>query len=127
MRLSQRRVELRQLTQRLPRGIVGLQVTLDTGELQRTPTVERLDTQAAPEELRGAALVRDQSYIRLANGRVAVRSAESHAETSYTFSGGVAGTTQGRVAVTIAFTLVFGVIAIYTLEWLSQLRRQGDS
>lgn len=53
MRLSQRRVELRQLTQRLPRGIVGLQVTLDTGELQRTPTVERLDTQAAPEELRG--------------------------------------------------------------------------
>ncbi len=78
-------------------------------------------------ELRGSALIRDQSYVRLANGRVAVRSAESHAETSYTFSGGVAGTAQGRVAVTIAFTLVFGVIAIYTLEWLSQLRRERDN
>lgn len=78
-------------------------------------------------ELRGAAEVRNNSYVRLANARVAVRSAISHVETSYSFSGGVAGTTRGRVAVTVAFTLVFGVIAIYTLEWLSQLRRQGNS
>lgn len=79
------------------------------------------------DELRGANFIKVQASYRLANVRVAVRSAESDVEASYSLSGGIAGTTQGRVAVAIAFTLVFGVIAIYTVEWLSQLRRQGDS
>ena len=79
------------------------------------------------DELRAANYIKSQAYYRLANARVAVDSAESDVETSYSLSGGIAGTTQGRVAVVIAFTLVFGIIAIYTVEWLSQLRRQGDS
>jgi hypothetical protein len=43
-------------------------------------------------------------------------------ETSYTFSGGLAGSLLGRIAVVIAVTLVFGLIAIYAWEWLSQVR-----
>ncbi len=52
-----------------------------------------------------------------------VTSAESTVETSYSFSGGAAGTLVGRVAVVLAVTIVFGLIAIYTLEWLSQVSR----
>ena len=110
--------------------VKGLQAALVLLRAEQSKLSDSAFDQAFQEriaELRGAAEVRNQSYIRLANARVAVRSAISHVETSYSFSGGVAGTTRGRVAVTIAFTLVFGVIAIYTLEWLSQLRRQGDS
>jgi hypothetical protein len=79
------------------------------------------------DELRGARDIKGQSYVRLANANVAVRSARSDVESSYSLSGGIAGTMQGRIAVAVAFTLVFGIIAIYTVEWLSQLRRQGDS
>lgn len=71
---------------------------------------------------RGRRQVKDESYIRLANAQVAVDSAESNIETSYSFSGGLAGSTLGRVAVAIVITIVFGLIAIYTVEWLSQAR-----
>ena len=71
---------------------------------------------------RGRRQVKDESYIRLANAQVAVDSAESNITTSYTFSGGLAGSTLGRVAVAIVITVVFGLIAIYTVEWLSQAR-----
>lgn len=64
-----------------------------------------------------------EGYGRLANARGAVTSAESTVETSYSFSGGAAGTLVGRVAVVLAVTIVFGLIAIYTLEWLSQVSR----
>lgn len=72
--------------------------------------------------LRALADIRQESYVRLNNARVAVTSAQSDVETSYTFSGGVSGTLFGRVAVVIAITLVFGLIAIYAWEWLGQLR-----
>jgi hypothetical protein len=48
-------------------------------------------------------------------------------DTSYTFSGGLAGSLLGRIAVAIAITVVFGLIAIYTLEWLSQARSSSES
>ena len=32
----------------------------------------------------------------------------------------------GRVAVAIVVTIVFGLIAIYTVEWLSQARGTAD-
>ncbi len=64
-----------------------------------------------------------EGFGRLANARGSVTSAESTAEVSYSFSGGAAGTLMGRVAVVLAVTIVFGLIAIYTLEWLSQVRR----
>ena len=79
-------------------------------------------TLALLDEARGLRAVKDSSYIRLANAQVAVDSAESRVEASYTFSGGLAGSLIGRIAVGLAVTIVFGLIAIYTLEWLSQAR-----
>ncbi|MEX0782494.1 MAG: hypothetical protein WD557_07580 [Dehalococcoidia bacterium] len=72
--------------------------------------------------LRGVATSRETSYQRLADARAAASSAQSEMETSYTFSGGLAASTLGRIAVVIAVTLVFGLIAIYSWEWLSQVR-----
>jgi hypothetical protein len=80
------------------------------------------DTLRLLDLARGYRQVKDESYIRLANAQVAVASAESHMDTSYTESGGLAGQTSGRIAVAIAVTIVFGLIAIYTVEWLSQAR-----
>jgi hypothetical protein len=84
----------------------------------------RLDPalRAAIDETAGFREVKTQSFIRLANSQVAVDSAESTIETSYTFSGGLSGSVLGRIAVAVAVTVVFGLIAIYTVEWLSQLR-----
>jgi hypothetical protein len=79
-------------------------------------------TLALLDEARGQRAVKDSSYIRLANAQVAVDSAESRVQTSYTFSGGLAGSLVGRIAAGLAVTIVFGLIAIYTLEWLSQAR-----
>ncbi len=73
-------------------------------------------------ELRGANSARLDAYKALADARTAAASAQSDMETSYTFSGGLAGSLLGRVAVVIAVTLVFGLIAIYSWEWLSQVR-----
>ncbi|MBK9612660.1 hypothetical protein [Candidatus Amarobacter glycogenicus] len=71
---------------------------------------------------RGLRQVKEESYIRLANAQVAVQSAESHVDASYSFSGGLAGSLLGRIAVALAVTIVFGLVAIYTLEWLSPAR-----
>lgn len=87
------------------------------------------DASLDPEFLRALDYVRalDQLKVdgfgRLANARGSVTSAESTADTSYSFSGGATGTMVGRVAIVLAVTIVFGLIAIYTLEWLSQVRR----
>lgn len=74
------------------------------------------------DNARFAAEIKDQANIYLDNAKVAVTSAQSDIEASYSGSGGVAGTLIGRVAVVIAITLVFGLIAIYLLEWLGQVR-----
>ncbi len=63
-----------------------------------------------------------EALVRLQNARVAITSAQSAIETSYSTSGGVAGSLLGRIAVALAVTVVFGLIAIYLWEWLSQLR-----
>ncbi|MEO8538999.1 MAG: hypothetical protein ABI577_04600 [bacterium] len=84
------------------------------------PTLRLLD------RVRGLRQVKDESYIRLANSQVAVDSAESHMDTSYAFSGGLAGSSVGRVAVAIVITVVFGLIAIYTVEWLSPARSSAN-
>lgn len=102
-------------------------------ESLQTSSPALAETQLEPEvvalldEARGQRAVKDSSYIRLANAQVAVDSAESRITTSYTFSGGLAGSVLGRIAVAIAITVVFGLIAIYTLEWLSQARSHSDS
>lgn len=80
------------------------------------------EERAVIDEARGAVSQRQSGYTLLNNARAAVDSAESHIETSYSFSGGVAGTPVGRLAVAVAITLVFGLIAIYLFEWLAQVR-----
>jgi hypothetical protein len=78
------------------------------------------------DEVRALATLKDESYVRLANATVAVASAESTIATSYSFSGGVARSTMGQVAVALAVTIVFGLIAIYALEWLAQIRAGAE-
>lgn len=80
------------------------------------------DLLKAIDEVRAKDQLKVEAYGRLANAQAAVVSAKSTIETSYSFSGGLAGTIIGRVAVVLAVTIVFGLIAIYTLEWLSQVR-----
>ena len=78
--------------------------------------LELLDSVRALDE------VREQSYLRLENARVAAASSASTMQVDRTFSGGLGGSIVGQLAVVIAVTLVFGLIAIYAWEWLSQLR-----
>lgn len=79
------------------------------------------------DNARGLRQVKDESYIRLSNAQVAVGSALSYIDTSYSFSGGLAGSLIGRVAVAIVVTIVFGLIAIYTVEWLSPVRTRDEA
>lgn len=80
------------------------------------------EVRAMVDNVRALQDARAFSYNSLNDARVAVTSAQSDIGTSYSFSGGVAGTMVGRVAVAIAVTIVFGLIAIYLLEWLGQVR-----
>lgn len=101
--------------------------TLQTSSPVLAETQLEPDVVALLDEARAQRAVKDSSYIRLANAQIAVDSAESRVDVSYTFSGGLAGSLLGRIAVAIAITVVFGLIAIYTLEWLSQARSRSDS
>jgi hypothetical protein len=78
---------------------------------------------AALDSVRGLDQLKEDAFGRLIDAQAAVVSAQSSAATTYSASGGLAGSTTGRAAVVLAVTIVFGLIAIYTLEWLSQLRR----
>ena len=60
--------------------------------------------------------------MRLENARIAVNSSDSTLEVDRTFSGGLGGSIVGQLAVVITVTIVFGLIAVYAWEWLSQLR-----
>jgi hypothetical protein len=108
----------------------SLEAALETLRTTSPAVAETLlepETLQLLDEARGQRAVKDASYIRLANAQVAVDSAESRVLTSYSSSGGLAGSTLGRVAVAIAITIVFGLIAIYTLEWLSQARSSSET
>jgi hypothetical protein len=78
---------------------------------------------SALDRVRGLDQLKEDAHGRLVDTQAAVVSAESSAEPTYSASGGLAGSTGGKGAVVIAVTIVFGLIAIYTLEWLSQIRR----
>ncbi|MFN8616661.1 MAG: hypothetical protein U0837_06160 [Dehalococcoidia bacterium] len=95
---------------------------LTVAEAQLDPAVLRLLDNA-----RGLRQVKDESYVRLANAQVAVNSALSYIDTSYSFSGGLAGSPIGRIAVGLVVAIVFGLIAIYTVEWLSPVRSSNTS
>ena len=80
------------------------------------------------DSVRALDTVKEQSYVRLENARIAVNSSASTMEVDRTFSGGLGGSIIGQLAVVVMVTIVFGLIAIYAWEWLSQLRRgiSGD-
>ena len=79
------------------------------------------------DEVRGLDEVKERAFVTLANARVAVVSSESTIEIERTFSGGLAGSILGQIAIVLAVTLVFGLIAIYAVEWLSQVRRGSEA
>lgn len=76
---------------------------------------------------RGYRQIKDESTVRLANASVASTSAESYITVSYSASGGLGKSLIGRVAVVLVITIVFGLIAIYTLEWLSNGMRGEEN
>lgn len=98
-------------------GILTEESAASLAESKLEPELIRL-----VDEARSLRIVKDEAYIRWANAQIAVRSAESYVSLSYSASGNLAGSMMGRVAVAIAITLVFGLIAIYTVEWLRPSR-----
>lgn len=73
--------------------------------------------------VRGYDSLRQEAQNRYVDAVAAGASAKSTVSTGYSSSGGLSASTTGRVAVVLAITLVFGLIAIYGIEWLSQIRR----
>ena len=107
----------------------SLTAALSTLEATVAPIAEdRLDPETSRllDVARGLRQIKDESTVRLANATVASSSAESYITTSYSASGGMGRTLIGRVAVVLVVTIVFGLIAIYTLEWLSNGLRPSD-
>lgn len=80
------------------------------------------DFRALLAGIRSQDQVRREAYNRVADAAAAGASAKSEIASSYSSSGGLAASTMGRSAVIVSFTLVFGLIAIYGIEWLSQIR-----
>jgi hypothetical protein len=110
-------------------ALAGRQATLEAAiasvrklRLDQSDIALDPDLLKALDDVREKGQVRLEAYGKIANAEAAVTAAESNIDTSYSFSGGLAGTLIGRVAVAVAVTIVFGLIAIYTLEWLSQVR-----
>jgi hypothetical protein len=89
---------------------------------------DRLDLETARllDEARGLRQIKDESTVRLANATVAVTSAESYITVSFAESGGLGRSLMGRIAVVLVITIVFGLIAIYTVEWLSNGLREEE-
>jgi hypothetical protein len=75
------------------------------------------------DRVRGSARVKLDAETRLADAQAAVRSAQSVLELKTAEQGGVGSSIAGRIAITLGVTIVFGLIAIYVWEWLSQVRR----
>lgn len=85
-----------------------------------------LETQRLLDEARGLRVVKDEANVRLANALIAVSAAEGFASVTYSSSGSRAGSLPGRIAVALAITVVFGLIAIYLVEWLRPGRCSPD-
>lgn len=73
-------------------------------------------------EVRALNEARAEAALLLAEARVAIQASESHIEIEEDLTGGLGGTIIGQVAVVLAVTIVFGLLAIYAVEWLSQVR-----
>ena len=85
-----------------------------------------VEIQSAIDHVRTLNEQKHTAYGYLNNAVVAVTSAQSDIDTSYSFSGGLSGSNKGRIAIVFAVTIIFGLIAIYTIEWLSQIRSDNQ-
>lgn len=85
-----------------------------------------VEIQAEIDHVRTLNEAKHTSYAFLNNAVVAVTSAQSDIDVSYSFSGGLSGSNRGRIAIVFAFTIIFGLVAIYTIEWLSQIRSNSQ-
>ncbi|MEO6396979.1 MAG: hypothetical protein ABIP13_00785 [Tepidiformaceae bacterium] len=85
-----------------------------------------VELQAEIDHARTLNEKKHESYGNLNNAIVAVTSAQSDVDVSYSFSGGLSGSNKGRIAIVFAVTIIFGLIAIYTIEWLSQIRSHNQ-
>lgn len=100
--------------------------TLQAYRLSLSPGNFDPEFRAVVDNVHALADLRHESYVRLNNARGSAVSAQSDIETSYSFSGGLSGSPLGRVAIVLAVTLIFGLTAIYTLEWLTQIRSHSQ-
>lgn len=76
------------------------------------------------DDVRALNEAKTDSALLLAEARIAVQASESNIEIEEDLSGGLGGTIVGQVAVVLAVTIVFGLLAVYTVEWLAQVRSQ---
>ncbi len=131
-------------TASLAAGVIGEEVRAGDGEVVLAAYAASLETALASisgriaalsdgsldpallaklDEVRALDWAKETAWLRVVNARVAVESTESWMHVERTVSGGLGGSVAGLIAVTLALTLVFGLIAIYTVEWLAQVRR----
>jgi len=95
------------------------------GDATGTALPEELRVQVA--NVRALDAARTNAAEDVANAQAAVTSAFTSADATNTASGGNVSSTLALIAIVIGVTVVFGLIAIYLLEWLWQLRAASVS
>ncbi|MBN9492680.1 hypothetical protein J0H33_04950 [bacterium] len=101
--------------------------TIDTQLGAATGTTLPAGLGAQVQQVRALDAARTTAARDVANAQAAVASAFSSADATNTASGGNVSSLLALVAIVIGVTVVFGLIAIYLLEWLSQLRAASVS
>ncbi|MGH2632958.1 MAG: hypothetical protein ACRDG3_06070 [Tepidiformaceae bacterium] len=82
--------------------------------------------QSLLDNVRQESAVKDAAYQNYNDGKAAAVSVRTDVAPVYTQSGGKGSSLIGRVAIVLVVTIVFGLIAIYAWEWLSQVREGAD-
>lgn len=83
------------------------------------------DLRAQVDKVRALDTARRSASNDVANAQAAAASAFTSADPSTTYSGGNVASPLALIAIVIGITIIFGLVAIYLLEWLSQVRA-GD-
>ena len=110
-------------------GAAGTRRAIALLRLQRDGMADggfSVELQSAIDRVRTLNESKHTAHGHLNNALLAVTSAQSDVDVSYTFSGGLSGSNKGRIAIVFAVTIIFGLIAIYTIEWLSQIRSHSQ-
>lgn len=102
----------------LSSAIKTIDAELGTASGSALPT----DVRAQLDKVLALGAMRNAAATYVANAEITVNSALSTVDASYTTSGGHLNSKLGLAAIALGITVVFGLIAIYLIEWLSQLR-----